>query len=102
MDILSRELDRMGLSLPLVPWEQGYKDMPPALDALEAELLNARVAHGGHPVLTMCAATATTVKDLAGGRKLDKSRSTGRLAGMQPLAMTNGSSHPGEAPPIDP
>src|SRR3546814_6906540 len=90
MDILSRELDRMGLSLPLVPWGQGYKDMAPALDALEAELLNARVAHGGHPVLTMCAANATTVKDPAGGRKLDKSRSTGRIDGMQALAMAIG------------
>src|SRR3546814_734192 len=102
MDILSRELDRMGLSLPLVPWGQGYKDMAPALDALEAELLNARVAHGGHPVLTMCAANATTVKDPAGGRKLDKSRSTGRIDGMQALAMAIGISQTAEAPPVDP
>ncbi|GAA3928683.1 terminase large subunit [Luteimonas lutimaris] len=102
MDILSRELDRMGLSLPLVPWGQGYKDMAPALDALEAELLNARIAHGGHPVLTMCAANATTVKDPAGGRKLDKSRSTGRIDGMQALAMAIGISQTAEAPPVDP
>lgn len=102
IDVLKRELDRIGLVLPLVPWGQGYKDMAPALDALEAELLNARIAHGMHPVLTMCAANATTTKDPAGGRKLDKSRSTGRIDGMQALAMAVGISQTADAPPVDP
>lgn len=90
MDVLKRELDQLGADLPLVPWGQGFKDMSPALDALEAELLNQRIAHGGHPVLTMCAANATTTKDPAGGRKLDKSRNTGRIDGLQALAMAFG------------
>ena len=102
IDVLKRELDRIGLALPLVPWGQGYKDMAPALDALEAELLNARIAHGMHPVLTMCAANATTTKDPAGGRKLDKSRSTGRIDGMQALAMAIGIAQTADAPPVDP
>lgn len=102
IDLLKKELDRIGLALPLVPWGQGYKDMAPALDALEAELLNARIAHGMHPVLTMCAANATTTKDPAGGRKLDKSRSTGRIDGMQALAMAIGIAQTADAPPVDP
>lgn len=102
IDVLKRELDRIGLVLPLVPWGQGFKDMAPALDALEAELLNARIAHGMHPVLTMCAANATTTKDPAGGRKLDKSRSTGRIDGMQALAMAIGIAQTADAPPVDP
>ncbi|WP_299452180.1 terminase TerL endonuclease subunit [uncultured Pigmentiphaga sp.] len=102
IDVLKRELDRIGLALPLVPWGQGFKDMAPALDALEAELLNARIAHGMHPVLTMCAANATTTKDPAGGRKLDKSRSTGRIDGMQALAMAIGIAQTADAPPVDP
>ena len=102
IDVLKRELDRIGLALPLVPWGQGYKDMAPALDALEAELLNARIAHGMHPVLTMCAANATTTKDPAGSRKLDKSRSTGRIDGMQALAMAIGIAQTADAPPVDP
>lgn len=102
IDVLKRELDRIGLALPLEPWGQGYKDMAPALDALEAELLNARIAHGMHPVLTMCAANATVTKDPAGGRKLDKSRSTGRIDGMQALAMAIGISQTADAPPVDP
>ncbi len=90
IDLMRRELDKLGAELPLVEWGQGYKDMAPALDALEAELLNARIAHGMHPVLTMCAANATVTKDPTGARKLDKSRATGRIDGMQALAMAMG------------
>lgn len=90
IDVLKREMERMGLDLPLMEWGQGFKDMGPALDSLEAELLNGRIAHGAHPVLTACAANATTVKDPAGSRKLDKSRATGRIDGMQALAMAIG------------
>jgi phage terminase large subunit-like protein len=89
-DILKKELDKIGCDLPLIPWGMGFKDMAPALDNLEAELLNARVNHGGHPVLTMCAANAIVVKDPAGGRKLDKSKATGRIDGLQAMAQAFG------------
>ncbi|WP_326537032.1 terminase large subunit [Pseudorhodoferax sp.] len=90
IDLLRKELDRLGATLPLVEWGQGYKDMAPALDALEAALLNQRIAHGMHPVLAMCAANAVVTKDPTGARKLDKSRATGRIDGMQALAMAMG------------
>lgn len=90
MDVLKKELDRLGLVLPLVPFGQGFASMAPALDALEGALLNGQIAHGMHPVLTMCAANATVTKDPAGNRKLDKSRTTGRIDGMQALAMAFG------------
>lgn len=90
IDLLKKEFDRIGVDLPLVPFGQGFKDMSPAIDTLEAELLNGRVAHGFHPVLTLCAANASTVKDPAGNRKLDKSRATGRIDGMVALAMAIG------------
>ena len=88
--ILRRELEMLGVDLPLIEWGQGFRDMAPALDALEAELLNGRIAHGGHPVLTMCAANATVVKDPTGARKLTKAKATGRIDGMQALAMAMG------------
>lgn len=88
--LLQKELDKLGAELPLVEWGQGYKDMAPALDALEAELLNGRLAHGMHPVLAMCAANAVVTKDPTGARKLDKSRATGRIDGMQALDMAMG------------
>ncbi|AVP57097.1 terminase large subunit [Pulveribacter suum] len=93
---LRRELDRLGADLPLIEHGQGFKDMAPALDALEAELLNGRIAHGMHPVLTMCAANATTVRDPAGNRKLDKSHSSGRIDGLQALAMAMGAASKAE------
>lgn len=90
IDLLRKELGDLGADLPLIEWGQGFKDMAPALDALEAELLNGRVAHGNHPVLSMCAANACVTKDPTGARKLDKSRTTGRIDGMQALAMAMG------------
>lgn len=90
IDLMKKEFDKLGVDLPLVSWGQGFRDMAPALDALEAELLNARLAHGAHPVLSMCAANAIVIKDPAGGRKLDKSKATGRIDGLQAMAQAFG------------
>jgi len=90
IDLLKKEFDRLGVDLPLVEWGQGFRDMSVALDALEAELLNGRIAHGGNPVLTMCAANAVVTRDPSGGRKLDKAKATGRIDGLQALAMSMG------------
>lgn len=90
MDRMQTALDNASVSLPLEPFGQGYVSMSPALDALEADLLQGNVRHGGHPVLTMCAANAVAVPDPAGNRKLDKSKATGRIDGMVALAMAEG------------
>lgn len=63
--------------------------MTPALRALESEILNGRIAHGDHPVLSMCAGNAV-VKGTDDDRKLDKIRSAGRIDGMVALAMAMG------------
>lgn len=68
-------------------FRQGFKSMSPALRTLEGLLLNGKIAHGNHPVLTMCAANATTQTDPAGNRKLSKMKSHGRIDGMVALAM---------------
>lgn len=65
---------------------QGFQTMSPALRDLESVLLNGKMAHGGHPVLNMCAANAVVQMDPAGSRKLSKSRSRGRIDGMVSLA----------------
>jgi phage terminase large subunit-like protein len=90
MDLMRRELDALGIDLPLEPFGQGFKDMSPALDLLESELLNKRVLHGNHPVLTMCASNSVIRRDEAGNRKLDKHKATGRIDGMVALAMAMG------------
>lgn len=63
IDLMKKEFEEIGVELPLVEYGQGYKDMSPALDGLEAALLNAKLAHGMNPVLTMCAANAVASQD---------------------------------------
>jgi phage terminase large subunit-like protein len=69
---------------------QGFQSMSPALRDLEAALLNEKVRHGNHPVLTMCAANAVVTADPAGGRKLNKAKAAGRIDGMVALTMAFG------------
>ena len=103
MKITSIKFDRWGMKelegqmsllgadgLPFEPHGQGFKDMTPALNALEAELLNSRLRHGNNPILTWCAANAVIDADAAGNRKLNKKRATGRIDGMVALAMAIG------------
>lgn len=46
IDQFRKEADDIGLSLPLVEFGQGFKDMGPAVDTLESLMLNGRVRHG--------------------------------------------------------
>ena len=45
------------------------------------------MAHGKHPVLSMCAANAVVQSDPSGNRKLAKDKSRGRIDGMIALTM---------------
>jgi phage terminase large subunit-like protein len=73
-----------------VEFGQGFQSMSPALRDLEGEILNGRIAHGGHPVLTMCAGNAVVATDPSGNRKLAKDKSSGRIDGLVALAMAMG------------
>jgi phage terminase large subunit-like protein len=70
-----------------IPFGQGFVSMSPALRELESRLLSKKLRHGNHPVLTMCAANATTVQDSTMNRKFAKTKATGRIDGMVALAM---------------
>jgi phage terminase large subunit-like protein len=61
------------------PIGQGYVSMSPRVDSFEALLLQERVRHGGHPVLTFAAASARVMKDPAGNRKIDKARREAKI-----------------------
>jgi phage terminase large subunit-like protein len=83
-----------------VEFGQGFVSMSPALRDTEAALLEGKVRHGGHPVLTMCAANAVVTTDPAGNRKLNKAKSATRIDGMVALAMAVGvAPNEVEAPP---
>ena len=88
---LKTHLEQLDASdLPLEPHGQGFKDMSPALNILESELLNNRLRHGGNPILTWCASNAVVDMDAAGNRKLNKKKAAGRIDGMVALAMAIG------------
>jgi phage terminase large subunit-like protein len=73
-----------------VPFGQGYKAMSPALRDLESLILEAKLRHGGHPVLQMCVSNAVVVRDDAGNRKLSKKNSVGKIDGLVALTMAIG------------
>lgn len=89
-DLLVKEFNELGVEFPLIPFGQGFKDMAPAIDSVETMLLNEQIAHGNHPVLTMCMANARVEKDAAGNRKLNKAKATGRIDGAVALTMAIG------------
>jgi phage terminase large subunit-like protein len=66
---------------------QGTQSMSPALRTLEGWILRRELAHGGHPVLTMCMANARVTSKDASNRKLDKKKSTGRIDAAVALVM---------------
>jgi phage terminase large subunit-like protein len=94
MKFLRPWLERAGFSPEelekFVEFGQGFISMSPAIRELESKLLQKQLRHGANPVLTMCAANATTVNDPAGNRKFVKTKSTGRIDGMVSLAMAIG------------
>ncbi|WP_247781094.1 terminase TerL endonuclease subunit [Bradyrhizobium sp. 170] len=98
---LLREFDRVGLQafedgekggdgLRLVPWGQGFKDMGPAIDALELAVIERRLIHPNNPILNWNMANAVATMDPAGNRKLDKDKARFRIDGAVAAAMLLG------------
>lgn len=98
IDLIKKELDKLGVELPLTPFGQGFRDMAPAIDKMETLLLNTQMAHGGNPVLTACMGNARVEQDSAGNRKLNKAKATGRIDGAVALAMCFGSKEEEKVP----
>lgn len=90
IDEVQRLLSDEGIRLQMEPWGQGYRDMSPALDALETLVLQGKLKHSAHPVLDWCVSNTTTLSDASGNRKPAKDRSTGRIDGLVALSMAVG------------
>lgn len=86
---LRKQLTDEGIDLKLVDWGQGFKDMGPAVDHLEAAVINRELRHD-NPVLDWCASNAVTVQDPAGARKIAKDRAIERVDGLVALTMALG------------
>jgi phage terminase large subunit-like protein len=72
--------------------------MRPALRDLEQALREGNLAHGGHPVLSMCVSHTVIALDDAGNRKPSKRKS--KIDGLVALTMAIGVA-PLEARPSD-
>jgi len=87
-DLLKMMADE-GVETNLIPWGQGFRDMSPAVDALETAILNNSLKHDS-PVLDWCASNAVVTQDPAGARKIAKDKSYDRVDGLVALCMALG------------
>ena len=90
INTFKRMCDEDGVELPLQEFGQGYISMAPAVQALEAAVLDKRIHHGGHPILRWQVANAAVEMDPAGNRKITKKRSIGHVDGLIALLMAIG------------
>jgi phage terminase large subunit-like protein len=112
---LLREFDRIGLAayedndekgkrrgsgVRIVPWGQGFRDMGPAIDALELEITQRTLVHPSNPCLTWNMANAVATMDPAGNRKIDKDKARFRIDGAVALAMLCGLKSRDRAAPV--
>jgi phage terminase large subunit-like protein len=73
-----------------VAFGQSYRSMSPALRDLEGKILDKKIRHCDHPVLTMNVANAVVETDALGNRRLAKKKAIGRIDGVSGLAMAIG------------
>ncbi len=82
--------DKQGTGLRIISWGQGFRDMAPAIDALELEVIEGNLVHPSNPVLTWAMANAVATMDPAGNRKLDKDKARFRIDPAVALTMVCG------------
>lgn len=87
---LKRILTDEGVKIEMVEWGQGWKNSSPALAALEIAVLQGKLRHQGHPIMRWNVGNAVVLTDPAGGRKLAKDRSIGRIDGLVAASMALG------------
>lgn len=106
IDYFRADMADAGLSLPLVPFVQGWKSFGPALDFLVELCLGGRLQHGSNPILTAAIAGAIVVTDASENRKFEKGKSNAgasvRIDAAVALAMALGiaKSQMGEKPKV--
>jgi len=71
----------------LVQFGQGYVSMSPPMKDLEKLILEHKLAHGNHPVLTWMANNLVVRQDPAGNIKPDKEKSIEKIDGMVAMVM---------------
>lgn len=90
IDELKRAFDDEGIDhekLNLVEYGQGFRDMNPAIEAIEQNVIEHRLIQDGNPVLTYCLGNVRVMRDPAGNRKFDKRQPNRRIDGAVTLGM---------------
>jgi phage terminase large subunit-like protein len=73
--------------LPLTEYGQGFVSMSPAVQLLEAAVLNKRIHHGGHPILRWQMSNVAIEMDSSANRKPSKKRAIGHIDGVVAALM---------------
>ncbi len=83
--------------VPMVEFVQGPKSYHPAMQELERKYIPGKLAHGGDPVLSWCAANLVPRRDVNLNMAPDKRRSADKIDDMTALLMAVGVSLTPEA-----
>lgn len=67
--------------LPVVDFRQGFISMSPACDEVERAIVTGKFYHANNPILRWNFDNVAVVKDAAGNRKFDKSKSRDKIDG---------------------
>jgi phage terminase large subunit-like protein len=84
------QCEEEGVTLPLKEYGQGYISMSPAVQLLEAAVLDRRIHHGGHPILRWQISNVAIETDHTGNRKPSKKRALGHIDGAIALLIAMG------------
>jgi phage terminase large subunit-like protein len=76
-----------GVRLPLKEYGQGFVSMSPAVQLLEAAVLDRRIHHGGHPILRWQMSNVAIEMDSSANRKPSKKRAIGHIDGVVAALM---------------
>ena len=76
-----------GVKLPLKEHGQGFVSMSPAVQLLEAAVLDKRIHHGGHPILRWQMSNVAIEIDSSANRKPSKKRAIGHIDGIVATLM---------------
>ncbi len=72
---------------PVVTIRQGWVTQSPALNVLEAAIIDGKFRHGGHPILRWCFSNVAIKKDVNDNRTIHKDKSTDRVDGASATWM---------------
>lgn len=84
---ITQQLQEMGGDDFMIQFGQGYASMSAPMKELEKLVLGAKLAHGGHPVLSWMAGNVVATRDAADNIKPDKAKSSEKIDGIVALIM---------------